>query len=94
MRRTLSFAVAFAATAVAPTAAYAQPACVGTSGTEVVCVDPLGRTYYSDCVYLGSSTCTPVAVNGPAVTCEGLVDCDRLIGTLSLCFATVDICIP
>lgn len=45
--------------------------CAGTENTLVACVDINDGTYYSDCVYLGSGSCTPVTVRGPVVTCSG-----------------------
>lgn len=90
MRPSTLLAAALAAAAVSmPTAASAAPVCAGTTGTEYVCVDPLGRTLYSDCVYVGSPPCTPVNVPGPAVSCDGVLDCR----VFSVCFATIDICL-
>lgn len=54
-----------------PASAAVDPVCVGTDGTIVVCVDPDGATYYSDCIYTGGPTCTPVTVLGPSITCGG-----------------------
>lgn len=89
-RRRRLLAVALAAAAVSlPAAASAAPVCAGTTGTEYVCVDPVGQPLYSDCVYLGEPPCTPVTVPGPGVSCDGLVDCRAL----ALCFAIVDICV-
>jgi hypothetical protein len=65
--------------AVAP-AASADESCVGTEETVVVCVEPTGRTLYSDCIYTGGDTCTPVSVPGPDVT-----RCKILDLTLLLC---------
>lgn len=47
------------------------PTCVGTDGTIVVCGDPDGATYISDCVYWGPPSCTQVTVTGPTVWCAG-----------------------
>ena len=72
-RAVLVAGAAAAALAVPASAASAEPAdpCVGTQNTLVYCVDPSGSTYYSDCVYLGGSSCTQVTVNGPYFTCTG-----------------------
>lgn len=60
-------ALAVGMIAVAPTAS-ADEACVGTEETVLVCAEPLGRTLFSDCVYVGGDTCMPVSVPGPDVT--------------------------
>lgn len=79
MRRLLLVAaVCLAATVPGGTASATPPStwfCAGTASTAVFCVDPLGRVLYSDCVYLGSGSCTPVSVPGPALACGGpLID--------------------
>lgn len=51
--------------------AAASSLCAGTQALVFVCVDPTGRTYYSDCVYVGPPPCVPVSVPGPTVTCGG-----------------------
>ena len=56
---------------VAAPAQAAIPLCAGTQNTIVVCVETNGGTVYEDCIYLASSTCTPVSVTGPAVSCGG-----------------------
>lgn len=90
MRRTTLLAAGLATAAIlAPATASASPACFGTTGTEVVCVDPLGQTVYSDCVYLGSGPCRPVHVPGPTASCEGVFDCDLI----AFCLVAVDICV-
>lgn len=63
--------LAASVTAAGPAAAAVEPVCVGTDGTIVVCVDPDGATYYSDCIYTGEPTCRPVTVLGPRITCGG-----------------------
>ena len=71
---------AAAAVAVAaPAPAHADANCVGTTSTAYVCVDPTGRVLWSDCVYTGGDTCTPVSVPGPTVTCGGAIGCDTTI---------------
>jgi hypothetical protein len=60
-----------AATMLVAAPAHAAKTCVGTQQTLALCVDPTGFTYYEDCVYLASSTCTPVVVRGPSAWCEG-----------------------
>jgi hypothetical protein len=56
----------------------ALAACVGTTGTIIVCVDPTGRTLYEDCVMVVDPPCKPVSVPGPSVWCEGAMgpNCD------------------
>lgn len=69
--------------AAAPASAWDPPmTCVGTSGTIVVCTDPNGSVYYSDCVYLGGGSCQQVTVYGPYVDCGGRYGsiCDVSIG--------------
>ena len=44
-------------------AGTASAACVGTQQTATACT--ANRVVYSDCVYTGSGTCTPVSVVGP-----------------------------
>ena len=56
---------------VAAPAQAAAPVCAGTQNTIVLCVDPVGRTWYEDCVYLGSSWCVVVTVPGPTIQCGG-----------------------
>ena len=73
MRRITIFIAAIAATLGMATAAHANPTCVGTTGTAYVCVDPIGGTLYSDCVYVGQPPCIPVTVPGPIVTCGGRI---------------------
>ena len=52
--------------------ASAAPVCVGTEGTIVVCVDPLGGPpLIDDCVYAGEPPCQQVTVPGPAIWCDG-----------------------
>lgn len=58
-----------AASLAAP--ASANPLCVGTQGTIVQCVHPTGGAPIGDCIYLGSSTCTPVYAPTPYVYCPG-----------------------
>ena len=60
-------AIAVGSMVVAP-AASADESCVGTEETVVLCVEPTGRTLYSDCIYTGGDTCMPVSVPGPDVT--------------------------
>jgi hypothetical protein len=50
--------------------------CAGTASTAVICVDPTGGTLYEDCVYVASTTCTPVHVPGPVTYCGGFLYCD------------------
>lgn len=67
---------AVAASALLGPAGPASAGCYGTANLAVLCatVSPLGGTYYEDCVYTGSGTCTPVSVPGPSVTqCGGSV---------------------
>lgn len=57
---------------------FASPAaaswtCVGTQGTVGLCVKVEESTLYEDCVYLGSTTCTPVVVPGVDPDCGGWV---------------------
>lgn len=52
----------------------AHAACVGTQQTAGVCVTVKpGDPWYEDCIYLVSSTCTPVSVPGFDVSCGGWV---------------------
>lgn len=69
MRRIIVvLSIVAASLGIAP-AAFA--ACAGTAATVVVCVNPTGGTIYSDCIYTGGSTCTPVTVPGPTLDCGG-----------------------
>lgn len=70
----LALAGAAAATVLPAAAASAAPVCAGTSGTLVLCVEPSGSLYYSDCVYTGGSTCSQVDVYGPYVYCDGRLE--------------------
>jgi hypothetical protein len=55
----------FVGGAVAAAAVPASAAtCAGTVNTAVVCASD--AVIYSDCVYTGRPTCTPVSVTGPA----------------------------
>ena len=45
--------------------------CAGTTGTFVVCTDPIGGTVTSDCVYLGPPPCMWVTIPGPTLSCGG-----------------------
>lgn len=56
---------------VAAPAQAAVPVCAGTQRTIILCVDPVGRTLYEDCIYTGSPPCTPVSVPGPTIQCGG-----------------------
>ena len=76
MKKTLLAAGLACAAVLVPAPAYADATCLGTSGTVVVCADPTGKTYWSDCVYAGGDTCTQVTVPGPAVTCGGMLNCE------------------
>lgn len=74
MRRLVALA-AVATVAATAVPAVAAPVCAGTTGTRIVCVhpdnldvDPYGGPAVGDCVYLASSTCTPVFVPTPTVT--------------------------
>lgn len=60
---------------VAPAASAQTWTCVGTERAGYVCVDPTGGTLYSDCVYLGGSSCTPVTIPGPIYGCGGPLAC-------------------
>lgn len=44
----------------------ADAACVGTANTATACNDLGPRVVYEDCVYVASSSCTPVQVVAPA----------------------------
>ena len=72
MKRTvLSFGAGLLMAAGLALPAAAAEVCVGTQELLYVCVDPVGRTYYSDCVYVGSPPCVPVNVPGPTLYCGG-----------------------
>jgi hypothetical protein len=77
MRDARRRAATFGAGALALGGLFAAPAqaaiplCAGTQNTIVVCVETDGGTLYEDCIYLASSTCTPVSITGPAVSCGG-----------------------
>lgn len=73
----LGLAVGAVASIGTASPAAAEPICVGTREIAGVCVDvdPTGGTLYEDCVYLASSSCTPVHVPGPTI-----VDCHGWIG--------------
>lgn len=49
----------------------AIPICAGTQNTIILCVETNGGAIYEDCIYLASTTCTPVSVPGPALSCGG-----------------------
>ena len=69
-------AVAGSTFAVAPPA---LAACVGSTNTVILCVDPTGGTLYEDCVVILEPPCKPVVVPGPVVWCEptnGPLYCD------------------
>lgn len=70
MIRNLIAVAALAAAGVATAAAPAAAVCAGTTNTIVVCSDPTGATWYSDCVYAGTDPCTQVDVPGPTLSCD------------------------
>ena len=59
-------------------ASPAHAACLGTTNTIIVCVDPTGGTLYEDCAVIVEPPCQPVVVPGPVVWCEGAMgpNCD------------------
>ena len=70
-RRAFSIGAGFLMAAGLALPASAAEVCAGTQALVFVCVDPVGDTIYTDCVYVGPPPCVTVTVPGPSVSCGG-----------------------